>query len=1740
MGANDKDRSLEAPKDWIVISGKPLCTQILDEYAEEIEFAQKNSHKMKCSCCFKHPAGHDGYPLLRLDFSTQMATVRVACRLCLDSFESNFKEKFGIQKNLINQLVNQDRPCEALELIDQTSALCSYFKQQKVFEESGLQRIRQKLFDDYLINTNRTFKMFYKRGMYEYALPLATLMLSTVSKYLEKENPAYVFSLDKLADTYQALGRPDEAETKYREALEFRRKTLGEEDHEYKVNLNKLAALLIRTGRAAEVKSKGELKERTVRIFISSTFRDMHAERDFLVKKTFPELRERCYQRGLEFVWVDLRWGVTEEEAESGDVLSICLKEIDHCRPFFVGLLGERYGWVPDKISEETLQQFPWLKNSPHCSLTELEILSGALMKPKDKAKAYFYFRRNPDTAPNSETSDETEAGLKRLKDLKNRIRKSQFPVSEYVKPFMLHELLVEQLWLEIDQQFPASTELFEVTREALGHESYMDTHLKNFISRKGCLPPLESLSQSQESILVIAGETGIGKTALLANWVSELRKNNPRLFLISHFVGSTPFSTEPDSMIRRIMLEMDLRYNFGEEIPNEPTKMHDTFLRWLKTICGNTLYILIDGLDLLKNSTSGAPLSWLPEHIPWGVRFILTVRHGQILELLRKRNCKIVKLEGFSEPERNKFLKSYLSPYGKRLNNERIDQIISSNMTANPGFLRLLLDELIVFGIHEELDKRIQYYLEAHSTEELFIKVLERLENDIPDSNIVQNALSLLWTAHYGLSENELLKLLGGKDDMLPRHIWAQVYYAIKSYLIECNGLLTISQEHLKNAVHKRYLGSRSEQNKIHNQLAEFFEKSESTARKAEELPWQLFQTDQYTKLRDTLTDPKVLRYLLINLRSFEITNYWAKLSASYDMVDSYHSKLKTMEENNIPPQEVSLFCSDVGRILSIAGFYQNAETFYRKAIEIVKKDNDTEVEPTVDPYKIKLTISLADQMCQKGDLQEAKDLYLNLLEKIRHISGTDSEDFNLILNNLGSLLQTLGDLGGAENCYRRALASSKRIRGEKYDLTISTQSNLGCLLLEKGELDQAELLLLDSLAKEENKWGSDHPELSTLLSNLGQLYEKKENYGLAESYLTRTLSIREKTLGQFHPKISIALNNMGSVQKAAGKYKEANKNWIRALKIAEQSLGANHLETAIILSNLASLNLDLDNLEQAEQNSRKVSQIVKESQGVEHNLYIESIRNLGRICARKRDHMSAAEYYKNALQLTKKKYGEQHEETINHIGYVAYQLFEAKDYVEAEKYYQLALNLRKNIPNTAPLKLADSFNNVAAALEALDKFPESELMYREALKIREEVLGLRNVKTAEIQHNLALVLTSQGKFQEALQLNQQAVTTKKYLLGEKDESTLVTLSNYGWSLLDCENPSAAISAFQELMKLCSQLFGEEHEKTISATLACAHAFFRNNDFEKAYSLHEVCLAWQEKALGSNHLQTAETIYNLASIKERQKQIEGALKLYRQAYFVKESILGMEHSEAITILNKIVELVREKKPENNYCGKAGPMPAPTTHLRNEKIEEVLRLENELNNNYQKQDYVASLSLANQILSIYSEELSSSNPNVITYLNITALLLQKLGNNIESLFQFKKALDAKINAIGDDHPDCAYTLREIANLEASLGESQAAILNYQKAVLILETTLGEDYFRLPEFLHNLAVLKHNSGTNEGVVSMLERCIEINERQFGPKHPEVLKEISTLATVLEQTGNIEAAMKLKRFYGTEDN
>ena len=90
------------------------------------------------------------------------------------------------------------------------------------------------------------------------------------------------------------------------------------------------------------------IDNRTIRVFISSTFQDMQGERDYLMKRTFPKLQKYAEQRDVMLTELDLRWGITEEESRSGKVVDICLREIENSIPFFIGIIGDRYGWIPE------------------------------------------------------------------------------------------------------------------------------------------------------------------------------------------------------------------------------------------------------------------------------------------------------------------------------------------------------------------------------------------------------------------------------------------------------------------------------------------------------------------------------------------------------------------------------------------------------------------------------------------------------------------------------------------------------------------------------------------------------------------------------------------------------------------------------------------------------------------------------------------------------------------------------------------------------------------------------------------------------------------------------------------------------------------------------------------------------------------------------------------------------------------------------------------------------------------------------------------------------------------------------------------------------------------------------------------------------------------------------------------------------------------------------------------------
>ncbi len=134
-------------------------------------------------------------------------------------------------------------------------------------------------------------------------------------------------------------------------------------------------------------------------IFVSSTFRDTHFERDVIERKVRPVIDDFAKQFGKNVRFVDLRFGIntTDEESETKSgtkIIKTCLQEIDDTRPYMIILLGERYGWMPDvDLLRDVVRAKKYPLVDVNKSITELEIEYGAFKDESQIEKCLFYIR---------------------------------------------------------------------------------------------------------------------------------------------------------------------------------------------------------------------------------------------------------------------------------------------------------------------------------------------------------------------------------------------------------------------------------------------------------------------------------------------------------------------------------------------------------------------------------------------------------------------------------------------------------------------------------------------------------------------------------------------------------------------------------------------------------------------------------------------------------------------------------------------------------------------------------------------------------------------------------------------------------------------------------------------------------------------------------------------------------------------------------------------------------------------------------------------------------------------------------------------------------------------------------------------------------------------------------------------------------------------------------------------------
>jgi tetratricopeptide (TPR) repeat protein len=816
---------------------------------------------------------------------------------------------------------------------------------------------------------------------------------------------------------------------------------------------------------------------REIRVFISSTFRDMQEEREELVKQIFPQLRRLCESRGVTWGEVDLRWGVPDEAKAEGKVLPLCLQEIEHCRPYFIGLLGERYGWVPEEIPEALFETQPWLREHLHKSVTALEILHGVLLDPEMEKHAFFYFRDPAYAAAHPGFTEENPARRQQLEVLKDDIRRSSFPVKEpFATPKQLGEWVLHDLTAVIERLYPETQIPTELDRAALDHEAYSASRRTVYIGRDEYMTRLNAHAAGDGPPLVIMGESGGGKSALVANWTHHWSQQHPETPVLVHFIGAAPDSANWMAMLRRLLSEFQRKFGIQIEIPDQPDALRMTFANALSLVAARgRLVLALDALNQIEDRDGAPDLVWLPPMIPDNVRLIVSTLPGRSREELKKREWPVMAVEPLTVPEREELIDKYLKRYAKTLSPGPAHRITAAPQTGNSLFLSTLLNELRQFGSYEQLDQRIDWYLQAANPVELYRKVVQRWEQDYgqPEqadadavrgslaqriwgalhakskpahTSVVQKSLERLWAARRGLSESELLESLGMAGSPLPRALWSPLYLAAGDALVNRGGLLTFAHDFLREAVREAYLPSKAHEQAAHHTLATYFEAQQQGPRPLDELPWQWQEAGEWQKLADLLAAAAVFEALW-GKNQFEVKTYWTQIQShsSLRMERVYESVMQNPTRDAYHAWRIGMLLADTGKPEAALRLRAGLVDHYRARGD-----------------RASLQGALGNQaliLKARGDLDGAMALHKEEERICRELGNKDGLQFSL--GNQAAILYVRGDLDGAMALNKEVERICREL-GNKDVLQRTLGSQAG-ILYARGDLDGAMALYKD-----------------------------------------------------------------------------------------------------------------------------------------------------------------------------------------------------------------------------------------------------------------------------------------------------------------------------------------------------------------------------------------------------------------------------------------------------------------------------------------------------------------------------------------------------------------------------------------------------------------------------------------------------------------------------------------------------
>lgn len=719
------------------------------------------------------------------------------------------------------------------------------------------------------------------------------------------------------------------------------------------------------------------IEDRNIRIFLSSTFADMQEERNYLVKKTLPALYTECKKRNVELSVVDLRWGITEEESKTGKVIEICLDEIERTRPFFIGIVGGRYGWIPSesefKINEHLLLKYPWIKKDidEGLSITELEMQYGAL-KNCDNVKSFF-FLRDLESVPKKFREEKGSSAYNRLCKLRHSIElaasNGKCKQTLYKSIASLGNQVYSQLFSLIEELYPIKEDnqwaMIDQKQKAAAirlSKTYTKRNDIFFDDSDRKFP--DEIDTNTDKCLLLFGESGYGKTALISSDIGDEIDGIP--------VYRAIIDDELNSIDKLYRL---LLYQISIKIPefNCPEIYDKDHAIDLNLILSSSLtdayrfYWVIDGLERLESSED-LSMYWI-NSLPQSISLILSSSDLGLISKIKyikkddkTKQCTIPPLGASSIMN---ITSVYLKNLSKVLTTKQRSHICAHPVLINPRLLELFLNSIATFGEYEKLNDYIDQFIETKNIDEFIAVFLNRLVDDFGDKN-VYNTLSLLSLSQIGVTEQQLRDYLN-----LAPIDFCSILNAIEPIVKRSDSHLIIVTNTISNSVCK-YLETLDKSKE--NQVRKYIIKCRTIERK------ELTKTHNYSFWYKTIIKMLNGRWLFVDdmNKNYQINSEIRHQLVKIGKVNKAYAITKNMGIAFLDASTVSLFKNHKNGLFGLLSiwalpiFFKFDKEMLGAYLKMIR-DNSTQAQNQL--FKRKIELLLIFQKCRKFILNELQD---------------------------------------------------------------------------------------------------------------------------------------------------------------------------------------------------------------------------------------------------------------------------------------------------------------------------------------------------------------------------------------------------------------------------------------------------------------------------------------------------------------------------------------------------------------------------------------------------------------------------------------------------------------------------------------------------------------------------------------------------------------------------------------------